>query len=83
MSASKNKVLSAIGIGPIQQVKEMLKRYDIPFNKNVIRKIDTEDHTTGFEVQVDMEKLAKDYEGSAHTPEFVKSGNIRIVIELQ
>ena len=69
------------GIGQIALVKKWMQKYRIPFNDNDIQwSFDKDGYLKSIEITPDREEMIKDFENESLTPEFVKSGIIKISI---
>lgn len=69
------------GIGQIALIKKWMQKYRIPFNDNDIQwSFDKDGYLKSIEITLDREEMIKDFEKESLTPEFVKSGIIKISI---
>jgi hypothetical protein len=84
MPAKKyNEFLTDMEFGQIALVIKWLKKYNIPFKKeNIKRFTDKKGSTTSFRVLVDKDAMLEDFKNEKITPEFISSGKVYITIKL-
>ena len=82
-SKKKNNTLDKMGLGQIKLVEDWLKKYSLPYKRENIKRIVNQNEVTkAFEVLLDRAGMLYEYKDEKLTPDFLKSGNIRIIITL-
>lgn len=83
-SKNYNDFQTEMEFGQIALVIKWLKRYNIPFKKeNIKRFADKNGYTSSFRVMLDKDSMAEDFEHEKITPEFISSGKVYITVKLK
>lgn len=78
-----NDFQTEMEIGQIALVIKWLKKYNIPFKKeNIKRFTDKKGYTSSFRVLMDKDAMVEDFKHDKITPEFISSGKVYITVKL-